>query len=339
MLQSISRIILIRLRMIGDVLLTTPAVHALRRHFPKAQIVYLTGKFAKDVLLNNPDIDEILVYGPGIFRKILEHKVYDLAINFDGGPESEILCFLSRAKYRVGLSGKDTAIHINSEIYNIYPNKLSPASDIIDCFLDLIRALGLKALNRKTRLYLTEREKTFAERYLKQHNLEKYIILGIHPGGHGSKNLWGGKKFARLVDELISRYGFMVFIFQGPGEETIAEDVYHNIKQKHLSFLVSVLTLRKYISLVNACKIFIAHDGGPMHISASLGIKTIGIFSPHHAPFSPHHAPFWFPYQDEKNCVYLQKGSVKDITVGEVLEATRKILTCTSSRSIHSITL
>jgi ADP-heptose:LPS heptosyltransferase len=64
---------------------------------------------------------------------------------------------------------------------------------------------------------------------------------------------------------------------------------------------------------------YIAHNRGPMHISASLGVKTIGIFN---SPL----ASFWFPYKENKCCAYLQKDSVEDITVEEVLETTRQIL-------------
>lgn len=314
--KSIKRILLIRIQKIGDVLLTTPAVHSLRKQFPRAHITYLTGKTPKEALLNNPDIDEILVYVPGIFQKIIRRKSYDLAINFDDVRESKMACFLSRAKYRIGLTGRRATAIKNMEIYNILPARLTAGYSVLDCFLNLIRSLGLKAYARKTRVYLTESEKKFARRYLKRHGLEDCNIAGIHPGGRDEEELWQAVNFARLADKLCAKCGFKVLIFQGQGEKTVVRKVYSNIREKDKVFIAPELPFRQYASLVDICNVFITHDRGPMHISAGLGVKTVGIFT------SPV-AQSWFPYKKEKGYAYLQKGDIKDIKVQEVLGAVR----------------
>jgi ADP-heptose:LPS heptosyltransferase len=303
--------------MIGDVLLTTPAVYTLRRSFPDAHITYLTGRPARDVLLNNPDIDEIFVYDHSIFQKIVGMEPYDLTINFDGGELSDALCVISGARYRIGLNEKGT-LKLNN-VYNISPIKLSPEHNVIDSFLNLTRSLGLRDRTRNTRFYLTKEEKDFAKIYLKEHDLDRQEIIGIHPGGHGQESLWGAENFAKLSDEIVKNFSFTILIFQGPGEEDVATDMYKRIEQKDQSFLAPIFTLRKYASIVNRCRMFIANDGGPMHISASLGVKTVGI--------SPSLAfPYWFPYKERGGCIYLQRNSISDISVEEVLKEVKTLL-------------
>jgi ADP-heptose:LPS heptosyltransferase len=320
-LKAIKRVLLIRLRMIGDVLLTTPALYTLRRSFPKAHITYVTGKFAKDALLNNPDIDEILVYDKAIFQRIVSSKPYDLTINFDSGELSDAICALSGARYRIGLSEKGILRFKNINLYNISPIKLTEEHDVIDSFLSLTRSLGLKDRTRKTRLYLTKDEINFAKEYLREHKINNHNIIGIHPGGHEKKKLWGTRKFAELCDELLKNSRSVVFIFQGPGEGGIVKEIYRKIKQRHRCFILPIFPLRKYASLVNRCKILIAHDRGPMHISASLGVKTIGIFT---LPL----APFWFPYKERDGCIYFQKSQRDDRSVEKVLKAAKNLLFC-----------
>lgn len=312
--KSIKRILLIRLRMIGDVVIATAVLRTMRKNFPGARITFVTGGAAGEILLNNPDIDDLMIYGSRSFSEMLTCVGYDLTINLDGGPESEMICFLSRARYRVGLSGQKARIG-NGELYNIRPKRASRSGDIIDLFLDPVRSLGIKDTSRKTRLFLTREEKRFAAKLLNKKGLAGGGMAGVHPGGHaGAGALWGVKKFASLADKLTDRYGFDILIFRGPGESSAAYGVYDNMRNRSSAYVAPVLTLRKYISLVDRCKLFIAHDRGPMHISASLGVKTIGIFT-------SDAASFWFPYRDAKECAYIKKDNIRDIAVEDVIKA------------------
>src|SRR5215475_10293090 len=106
------RILLIRLREIGDVVFTTPAVHALREHFPDAHISYLVEPVAAQVVAGKPRIEQVIVaprtHGISGFRqdlslgKRLRADSYDLAIDFHGGPRASLLTWLSNSPERIG---------------------------------------------------------------------------------------------------------------------------------------------------------------------------------------------------------------------------------------------
>ena len=318
--RSIKRILLIRFSCMGDVILTTPAVTTIRRHFPRAHITYLTEKAPSEALKNNPDIDRILIFEKGIVRKMAREKTYDLVMNFDWFYSSQALCFLSKARYSIGMPvRKETGHKIEAcQPYNITIKKPRKGLDAIDFFLNHVESLGLKSYTRKTGFYLASREKAFAVSYMKKHNLTGKIIIGMHPGASRRKELWQAWKFAALADMLISRFSAYVLIFHGPDEKDIVTDVYNQIRQKDRVLIAPELPLRKYASLVSNCNMFIAHDRGPMHISASLGVSTIGIFT---TPY----ARIWFPYKENKDCAYVEKKTAKKITAEEVF---RKIKKC-----------
>ena len=106
------KILLVRLRLIGDVVFTTPAIRALRRHYPDAHIAYIVEEEAAPVVIGNPHLDEVIVacsrHAPGRLRadvsliRQLRHARYDLAIDFHGGPRSSLLTWASGARARIG---------------------------------------------------------------------------------------------------------------------------------------------------------------------------------------------------------------------------------------------
>ena len=319
--RNIKRILLIRFSCIGDVILTTPAVATIRHHFPRAHITYLTEKAPSEALKNNPHIDRVLIFEKGIVRKMAREKPYDLVINFDWFYSSQALCFLSRAKYRIGFPAAEKSIYKLEACgaYNIRPIKPLKNPDVICQFLNLTRSLGLKDYTKDTGFYLTNQEKSFAASYMKKHKLDGNLIIGMHPGGRRKEELWPTDKFAALADRGIKNFSAVVLIFQGPGEESRVIDMYAKIKQKHKTFIVPEFSLREYASLVKNCDVFIAHDRGPMHIAISLGVKTIGIFT---TPY----ARIWFPYKEKKDCAYIEKKNAKMITAEEVFRKIKCIL-------------
>ena len=296
-------------------LLTTPAVRTLKMAFPRAHLTYITQAHVKAVLLNNPDIDELLIYDSSILRRVASQLKYDLAINFDGGGKSEAICLVSEAKYRVGY--KHTRVgHLNP--YNVYIDEYG-AGDIIASFLSYTRALGLKDASRETNLFLTSEEINFAESFWQSSGITgAKQVVGLHPGGDVPKKLWAVKNYALLADKLIADSGYSILIFQGPGEEKIAKSVCQAMQKQAL--LVPLLEIRKYAALVNKCNLFITNDGGPLHIAAAVGVNLIGIYRNNDS------ADYWFPYRDRPGCLLLEESLSGKITAQEVLTAARQLL-------------
>ena len=221
---------------------------------------------------------------------------------------------MSGAKYRVGLKDRKVG-HLDP--YNVYIDH--GAGDVISHFLSFTKALGLKDASRETKLFLTSDENNFAESFWQSYGITgAKRVIGLHPGGDHPKKLWAAKNYALLADRLIADSGCKILIFQGPGEEKIANSVCLQMQEQ--AVLVPLLKLREYAALVNKCHLLITSDGGPLHIAAALGTNLIGIFRKDTSP------DYWFPYGDKPGCCHLRESSPGNIPVAEVLTLARKLI-------------
>lgn len=320
-MESVNRILIIRLAMIGDVLLTTPVASTLRNSFLGAHITYLTSMAsAKEILLSNPDIDEIMISGEDSIPKFAKREKYDLVIDLFGNNFTKAICLACGARYRIGLSGRELEKNFVIPFYNVKNNvPISKKQNVIEHFLNTTRSLGLKENTKKTKLLLTEEEKIFALRFLQKYNIgSKDRIIGIQPGSNAKQALWEKKKFILLITELAKDFDAHLIIFPGPDDRTsIAKEIYDETKDK--AILIPVLPIRKYASILSKCGVLITSKGGPMHIAAALGIKTIAIFT------NPEKY-YWFPYRKKEGFISFDHFAHKKVSVKEVLQAVEKLL-------------
>ena len=304
--EDIRRILVIRLAKTGDVLLTTPFVRNLRSVFPAARIDYIVGRVAGHVLRGNPHISELIISDKKIFSKIVKKRSYDLAIDFMGVEATARLCRLSGARYRAGIYGRDFGD------YNILLDKPPRNTSVTDYFLSLFKKIGIKNYKHYTpEINLISAEKKYADNRLRR---LKNRIIGIQPACDLKGRLWPATNFARLGDSLAKKYRSDVIIFQGPGEEKVALKMKECMKEK--VNLMPVLSLRRYLAILSRCALFIANEGGQLHMAMALRVPTIGLFC------SLDHK-YWFFYKNKFRKI-LSKN-MRGISVIKVLREVEKL--------------
>jgi len=277
-LSKVKRILVIKLRAVGDVLLTTPVIRNLKENFPEAEIDFLTEPLSEDILKSNSFLNNLIVFGrreKGYLKFLLslKKKNYDLVIDLFCNPRSAQMTFATRAKYRVGYS-----FRLRRYAYNVLLKSRGHEVHNVDFNLDALRALGLKVNHGIPVLQITPRELDLAREFFRKNFSENDKIIGINAGGGWEAKLWGLKKFAELSDRLIENYDYKVLIFWGPGQIQI----YENLKKmmRYEPFIAPPTSLREMAALQKRCDFVISNDSGPMHISAAVGTPTIGIFGP-----------------------------------------------------------
>lgn len=307
--KNIKRILITRPGKVGDVLLTTPLLRNIRKNFPEAHIAYVAGMNAAPILENNPNLTELIVSDKKIFSKIIRKEKYDLALDLNVIDITAQLCVLSGAEYRAGLYGGGWT----RKSYNIILKNPGKADNAVDYFLSLLELLGLKNdKDRTTEIYLSLKEKEFGRNKLKHFHGK---MVGIQPACDLKGRLWPAKNFAALADLLIERYRSEVAIFQGPGEEAVASKMRNHMKQR--AALFPVLKLREYLSVLRGCGLFIANEGGQLHMARSLGVPAIGIFE-----YSPD-IDYWFHYKDGFKKIVSK--DIKDISVARAASYVNRI--------------
>ncbi len=288
MLNHIQKILIIKLRAIGDVILSTIVIPNLRQAFPNAQIDFLTERPAADVVLGNPLLNHVHILelkkiqslpfklrwkeNRKFIRQIREKK-YDLVFDFFGNPRSALLTWLSRGKIRVGYNWRGRQL-----AYNRVIKSRAATVHEAEFHLDALRALQISIVSRELQFPIDDFSRNFALEFLNRHNLTNTFLVGINCSGGWAAKRWPLERFAQLADGLVAHYQARILILWGPKERLDAQKLASLMKQP-ITFAPPT-ALKQSAALINNCKLIISNDSGPMHLAAALKVPTVGIFGP-----------------------------------------------------------
>jgi predicted lipopolysaccharide heptosyltransferase III len=332
------RILLIRFGSLGDVVLTTPAIRAVRQAFPKAYIAMLVGDRSMGIVSANPRLDEIIAFrrdvkGPSEMRRVaalLRERNFDVSIDMQRKFRSSLLAYLSRARFRVGYH-RPRGLLCNVSILD------SESKHAVDRNLDLLRALGIgnhTEADREPEMFLSHEDRDYADHMFEVRGLaSKSPVIGIFPGAGWRHRCWPAERFAAIGDLAAEKCNAAVVIFGGPGEADIVDDVERKMRTAAV-LMKDRMTLRQLGAMIEKCHLFLSNDTGPMHISVAVKTTTIALFGPgDHVKFRPigeKHALIRkdMPCSPCKQFTDKCKDNVcmKLITVDEVWEAVRQRL-------------
>jgi heptosyltransferase-2 len=270
---------------IGDAVMCTPALAALRSGFPHAQITLLVNATVAELLKNNPHLDRIRVYDKagehrGLVGKFklsqeLSSESYDLAVLFQNAFEAALLAKLAKIPIRYGYptDGRGFLLTHHSPLPRA-------ACHQVEYYLHLLKPLGWSGDSRRLWLATTDEENAAAKEYIRSHGIDGEVSVGINPGAtYGAAKRWSTERYALLSDRLIESQKARIVIFGGPGEEDLGRAI--SSQMKHPAMVLSGrLTVRELMAMIRQCALFITNDSGPMHIAAAFGIPLVAIFGP-----------------------------------------------------------
>jgi ADP-heptose:LPS heptosyltransferase len=286
-LSSIKKILVIRQDdRIGNLILTTPLLSALRRFFPKAHISYLASKTFHTLFYNSSLVDQIFVakkrqyiFHPlslvFFIRKIRKQR-FDLA--FDSSDENSFslnnsfLAYLCKAKYRIGYKKPHSGLFLNLEV----PSSSIRNKHAAEMHLDLLRFLAGDFKIDDLKIEVDPEKRLSVEEYLKQKGIWlDDLLIGINIGGRGKKR-WDLENFTRLADWLVDDFDAKVIFIWGPEEKRIIKGV--TLKNENKQILSDLFPLPVLAALIERCNLFISGDTGAMHLSTAVGTPTLALF-------------------------------------------------------------
>ncbi len=357
------RILVIRLDLIGDLVLSLTLVHALKRTYPGAEIDLLAIPASAPIATSELDISTVITYNPNIWRRPqallkpknwreiqalrsrLHARQYDLAMSVSG-KWAALLAIISGAPRRVGFAQESYPGFITD---NVAGRQWRPGAHLheVDYCLELAQAAGasIRPDDRIPYLAVDPTARQEIEQLLLQHGMRQdQTVIACHvSSNNGQSKRWPIPYWARLIDRLIDEDGACVVLTGAPGDLPLIELILRRTQQRPLN-LTGKTTLPQLAALLQRADLLVTGDSGPMHIAAAVGTPLIAIHGPtdpaHSGPISPKatvlRSDIWcspcYNATSPADCRFFTTQCMKDITPERVLTTLHEKLATRDTR-------
>lgn len=273
------RFLIARIDRIGDVVLSTPLPREIKRVYPASFVAVLVREYTKDIYLNNPFVDEIIIYDENeksfeaFIKKVQLIRSYKFNYAFMLLPDERLsyILFLAGIPFRVGVGHKIFQMLTFTKFVD--RKKYIPIRHEADYSLDMIRKIGIEPVSLEPEIYLTENEKQKATEFRKQMVGTGKKLIGVNTtSGNSAPNL-AVSEYSKLIIRLFQDDNLKVIVTdKNPPEEIL------NISGVQFPFVDN--PLRDAIIKFSALDLLISNSTGPMHICAALKVPTLSMFCP-----------------------------------------------------------
>jgi ADP-heptose:LPS heptosyltransferase len=291
-------ILLVRLRLIGDVVFTTPAIRAVRRHYPDAKIAYIVEEEAAAVVRGNPHLDEVIVaVSPKAPRRLrtdlalirrLRRDRYDLAIDFHSGPRSSLLTWGSGAPERIGFEVAGRSWMYTTRVER--PRALRPRHSVVTQW-DLLRPLGINPPDPEidaTEMLEDPVAAAGVDRRLREAGLAAGApVIVVHVSAGNPFRRWPLESFVELIVRLVTNDpARRIVLTSGPSDADAAMQVAQRARaqlppaQRDAVLQAGEFDLAELRALIGRASLYIGGDSGPMHIAGTTGVAVVGLYGP-----------------------------------------------------------
>ena len=291
--EAVRRVLVVRPAALGDILMATPALSALRQGYPRASITLAVGRWFKDVVAGNPDVDEVLDCGafgtPGRygwkevwrFARQIGQRDFDLAVVLDRSPRVAIAPWLAGIPHRAGIdsAGRGFALTVGVP----WDRPIHEAA----LMLEVVRALGLERPAPRLKFVPDEEHRRFAERVLQEWGLAKHFpMVVVHPGGASNPGMvmpakrWPAPRFAALADRLVETIDAKIVIVGHGADAPLARQMRMAMRHPVVDLVGQTTVIGQLAALLERSHLYIGNDSAPLHLATAVGTPVVGIFGP-----------------------------------------------------------
>ena len=312
--NNFKRILIVRTDRIGDVLLSTPVIKAMRDSYPDAYISMLVSPYAKDIVEGNPYLDEAIIYDKDgkhkswwrslKFASNLKKKRFDLSLILHPTNRAHLITFFAGITKRIGYDRK-LGLLLTDKIKH---SKQLGEKHELEYNLDLLRYLGIEPKDKGLFMPIRPESEQWAQELFRQEGIKNSDkLLAIHPGASCPSKVWPNERFAELADGLAQRYGFRVAVVAGPKDIALAQNVIKHMRNPAIN-LAGRISVSQLASVLKRCQLFISNDSGPVHIASAIGTPVISIFGRSQKGLSPKR---WGPLGEKDRIAHKVVGCVE----------------------------
>jgi heptosyltransferase-2 len=294
------RILVRAVNWLGDAVMTTPALAALRAAVPQANITLLAKPLVAELFRNHPDIDEVMVYerdgahrgfgGKLRVASALRGRRFDAAVLLQNAFDAALLAFLAGIPDRAGFATDGRRMLLTRPV-PLTAGILERHE--VEYYLSMLEAIGVpRPASPSLRLCVTGDEREAMAARLESLGVARgATVLCINPGAtFGSAKRWFPDRFAEVADALADAWGAEVVLVGSAKELPLSDAIESAMKRKPVK-LTGATTVREMMALLASCAFLVTNDSGPMHVAAAFGTPLTAIFGPTEwhrtSPWSP----------------------------------------------------
>lgn len=350
--EVFKRVLVVKLRYIGDVLLATPVIRNLRLHLPRAHLAMIVNAGTEGVLRHNRCVDEVLaldrepltswnpitrVTASLHYLQWVRSRRFDWVVDLTDADRSALLAYASGARVRVGFNAEG---RWRGRLYTHVAEAGWPRQHIVDYQLESLVPLGLEVRSRDLELPLDSADEANGAAWLARQGVrEGAPFLALHPGARWWFKQWPAEQCAALADRIQAEEGLPVIFLGG----TLEQEFLHAVRARMRTPFrgaVGELELLAMAAVLQRASVFVGNDNGPMHIAAALGTPVVALFGPSDptvwGPRGPGHRVIHRGLDYCRSCIHPRcvrgkENCLRMITVEEVVEAVRAQLGRTAS--------
>lgn len=301
-------ILLLQLKRIGDLVLTTPVIAALRDKFPEAVLTLIVSREGAPLLPAITGVDRTYVIqrklsDVKIFRAVAREK-FDYCIDFTGNDRSALLAWLSGAQKRIVSNWTRVQSKFRAGAYNEFVADRVSDLHTIDFHLSLIEPLGIRDASTTIKLQVPAAAREKANEIRRAHRIDHPFVI-FHPGSARMEKFWHAQRWAEVIDYARTVLKFTPVLTSGNSalEQRHIAEIKSKLAQPviDLSGKIDLLTLT---ALIEQARMIVTVDTAPMHLAAAMETPQVILFG----PTNPFH---WRPRQS--SALILQGGSTSPV--------------------------
>ena len=331
---------------IGDVVMATPAVRAVRDHFPAARLLAVAKPYVADTLAGAPWFDDTILFDKAgqkdrrflaVARRLREERV-EAAVLFPNSFRAALLARLGGCRHVVGFARYFRDALLSHRLYPARGTDGRPKPvPVIGDYNRLARLLGVPDPGHRMELFTTAADERAADAAWGRLGLHRHpSVVGLNPGGaFGAAKHWPTPHFAELARNLADRRGCGVLVLCGPAEREIARGIVAQANHPAVTSLADTpLSLGLTKAAVRRLDLLVTTDSGPRHFAAAFGVPVVTLFGPTHVGWTETYFPKAVHLQkpvpcgpcQQRTCPLGHHRCMTELTPAEVFAAADRLL-------------
>lgn len=287
------RILVIRLDRIGDVVLSTPVLQALRTAYPDAFLAMMVRPVCRELLDGHPALNEVIIYdkdgrhrsllGTIAFAQRLRRYRFETAIVLHPSNRSHWIPWLTGIPTRIGYDRKSAWLLT----HRLPHRKQEGAKHEAEYALEMLQAFGIEPPAPKPVIPVRPPAVQRVDQLLREQGIDAACgLIAIHPSASCISKRWMPERFAQVADRLIEERALQVVLVAGPEDVAHTVAVERGMRHRPLN-LAGKLSVGELAALLARCRLLLSNDSGPVHIAAAVGTPAVAIFGRNQRGLSP----------------------------------------------------